>query len=289
MKSAALAVLGGMSQQAFSFPAEAMVKRNKGRVGIQLYSVKDTLEKAPLESLKKLSVIGFSGVEAYGYQGEKFVGYTLKEFGKVLNDLGMILTGTHTGSGILPENIRDPEWDFWKKCADEIKSGGGKWAIQASFPGAKTLDDLKKITDHFNRCGEVCKKQGVKFGVHNHNQEFRVIDGIVIYDYLLQNTNPSLVHFQLDTGHATEAGADCVEYIQKYPGRFPLWHATDYNVPQKAVVELGKGDINFAKLFELEKTAGLEVLTVEQESGKDRYASCRIDFDYMKQFKWTKL
>jgi sugar phosphate isomerase/epimerase len=289
MKSVALAALGGMGQNVFSFPAESMAKRNKGRVGIQLYSVKDTLEKAPLESLKKLSDIGYSSVEAYGYQGDKFVGYTLKEFSNVLKDLGMTLSGSHTGTGILPENINDPKWDFWKKVSTEIKSGGGKWAVQASFPGAKSLDDLKKLTGHFNRCGEVCKKQGVKFGVHNHNQEFRVVDGIVIYDYLLQNTDPSLVHFQLDTGHAMEAGANCAEFLQKYPGRFPLWHITDYNVPNKKVIELGRGSLDFDQLFALEKRAGLEVLTVEQESGQDRYESCRIDFEYLKQFKWTKL
>jgi sugar phosphate isomerase/epimerase len=289
MKSAALAALGTMGQNVFPFPSESMAKRNKGRIGIQLYSVKDTLEKQPIESLKKLSDIGYSSVEAYGYQGDKFVGYTLKEFSKILNDLGMTLSGSHTGSRLLPENTNDPQWDFWKKCATEIKSGGGQWAVQSFFPGARTLDDLKKLVDHFNRCGEVVKKQGAKFGIHNHSAEFGVVDGTLIYDFLLQNTNPSLVHFQLDTGHALESGANCAEYFQKYPGRFPLWHASDFNVQQKAVVELGKGNIDYARLFELEKTAGLEVLTIEQETGSDRYESCRIDFDYLKQFKWTKV
>ncbi len=287
-KSAAVLALGAIGQDAFSFPGMA-AKPNKGKVGIQLYSVKDDLEKDFMGSLQKLSDIGYSSAEAYGFTGEKFLGKTMKELSAILKDMGMTLSGSHTGSRLLPDDTNDPAWDFWKKCATEIKSGGGKWALQSFFPGAQTLDDLKKLSDHFNRCGEVCKKYGVKFGLHNHSAEFKVIEGVIIYDFLLQNTDVKLVNFQLDTGHALESGADCVQYVQKYPGRFTCWHASDYNVQNKVVIELGKGNVDYPKLFDLAKVAKLELLTVEQENGQDRFESCRIDFEYLKQFKWTGL
>jgi len=286
-KSAFVLGMAGIQQRMFSLNLDATAKRRK--IGIQLYSVKDELGKDFMGTLQKLSDIGFSSVEAYGFDGSKFLDRSMAELSKILKDMGMTLSGSHTGTGILPENIDAPEWDSWKKIATEIKSGGGQWAIQAWFPGAKTTDDLKQLSAHYNRVGEVCKKNGVKFGIHNHNAELKKIDGKVILDYLLENTDPSLVYFQLDMGHALEGGADCVQYIKNNPGRFPCWHASDYNVQKKEVVELGKGNIDYPGLFAQAKTSGLQVLTVEQEMKVGSiFELCKNDYNYLTQFDWTK-
>ena len=269
--------------------AESMAKLNKGRIGIQLYSVKDELDKDFLGTLKKLSDIGYSQVEPYGFRGEKFFNYTMKELSLIVKDMGMTISGTHTGSGILPEDINAKEWDFWKKCASYIKSGGGKWAVQAGFPGAKSIDDLKRIAAHFNRVGEVCKKGGVKFAFHNHHAEFEKIEGEIILDFLIKNTNPKLVSFQLDMGHTVNGGGDCLRYLRDYPGRIPLWHASDFDASARKYTEVGKGSVPYPAMFELAKSSGLEQLTVEQETEGNIFSSCKVDFDYLKQFKWTKV
>ena len=286
-RSAATLALGSVAGQ-HAFAAIA-AKPNKGRIGIQLYSVMNELPKDFEGTLKKLSSMGYSSVEPYGFTGDKFFGYTMKELSVMVKDIGMTISGTHTGSGILPEDTNAPEWDFWKKCAENIKSGGGKWAIQAGFPGAESLDDLKRIVAHFNRIGKVCKKGGVKFAFHNHHAEFGKVDGEVIIDYLIKNTDPKCVFFQLDMGHTVNGGGDCVRYIRDFPGRIPLWHASDYDAAGRSCTEVGKGSVPYPTLFDMAKASGLEQLTVEQEVIGDIFASCKVNFDYLKQFKWTKV
>ena len=285
-RSAALLAAGSIAHQHL-FAAEA-AKLNKGRIGIQLYSIKDELPKDFTGSLKKLSDMGYSSVEVYSFRSEKFLGYTLKDLSVLLKDMGMTISGAHTGSGILPEDINAKEWDFWKNCAAYIKSGGGKWAVHAGMPKVENLDDLKRVAAHFNRVGEVCKKGGVKFAYHNHHREFSKVDGEVILDFFIKNTDPKLVSFQLDFGHAVNGGADCVQYLLNYPKRFALWHASDFDAVSRKYTEVGKGSVPYPALFDMAKSSGLEQLIVEQETGGDIFASCKVDFDYLKQFKWTK-
>ena len=283
--SAALLAVGGLDGQAML----SSFGQNKGRIGIQLYSIKDELPKDFLGSLKKLSNIGYSAVEPYGFRGDKFFEYTMKELRAIVKDMGMSISGTHTGSDLLPEDTTDPKWDFWKKCAAELKSGGGKWAIQAGFPKPhETLDDLKRISAHFNRVGEMCKKGGVGFAYHNHHAELGKIENEVILDFIIRNTDPKLVFFQLDLGHAVRGGADCLRYMRDFPGRIKLWHASDYDSTNQKYTEVGHGSVPYKDLFALPKL-GIDQLTVEQETGGDIFASLKVDFDYLKQFKWTKI
>jgi len=281
-----LAASGIAGQQMF---AGVMAKSNKGRIGIQLYSVKDELSKDFKGTLKKLSNIGYSYVEPYGFDGEKFFGYTMKEVSDIAKNMGMTVSGSHINSGILPEDTNAKEWDFWKKCADAIKSGGGKWAIQAGFPVANTVDDLKRIAAYFNHAGEICKKNGVKFAFHNHYEELKKIEGEVILDSILKMTDPKLVSLQLDLAHTVNGGGDCIHYLCYYPGRVRLWHASDFNAASREYTEVGKGSVPYDTLFNMANLSGLEYLIVEQETAGDIFASCKADFDYLKQYKWTKV
>jgi len=284
-KSAALLAVGSIvGQQAF-----AAAKPNKGRIGIQLYSVRNNLPKDFEGTLKKLSAMGYSAVEVYGLKEGKFFDRPIKEVNNLLKDMGMSISSTHTGSGVLSVDTNAKEWDFWKECAASLKSVGGKWAVQAGYPGAKTLDDLKRVAEHFNRVGEVCKKGGVKFAYHNHDAELKKLDGEVILEFLIKNTDPKLVSFQLDMGHVVNGGGDCVHLLRSYPKRIPLWHASDFDKSNRKYVGLGKGSVPYPALFDLAKSSGMELLTVEQENEVDTFNLCKQDFDYLKQFKWTKV
>jgi len=261
----------------------------KNRIGIQLYSVKDELPKDFLGTLKKLADMGYTSVEAYGFTKDEFFGHTMKELSNIVKDMGMSVSGSHIWTGA---NISDPnpeKFDFWKKISEIIVSGGGKWAVLSSFPKVDSLDDLKLAADYFNQAGKVCKEGGVKFGFHNHTEEFREIEGEILLDFMIKNTDPGLVFFQMDMGHAVNAGADCVKYLSKYPGRFPMWHASDFDKNERKYKVLGKGSVPYPALFDLAVSSGLEQLTVEQETSGDIFASCKEDFDYLKQFKWTEI
>ena len=267
-------------------------KNHQHRIGIQLYSVKDELPKDFEGTLRKLSEMGYTSVEPYGFNGNVFFDRSMKDLSALVKDMGMTISGTHTGSRMLPEDTNDPAWDLWKKIADELKSGGGEWAVQASIPGGgsvDTPDNIKRVAAHFNRVGEICKKGGVKFAFHNHTEVFQKIDGVEIIDMLIKNTDPKLVFFQLDLGHTVNGGGDCMRLIREFSARIPLWHASDFDSAGKKYIEVGKGSVPYKALFDLPKSGGLMQLTVEQETGGDIFASCKEDFDYLKQFKWTKV
>jgi len=269
--------------------------KNKGRVGLQLYSVRKQLPDDVAGTLQKISEMGYSQVELYGVNDGKFFGHSMEDTRKMINDLGMSISSTHTGSGILPEDTSAPEWDFWKRIAGYLNTCGAEWAVASSLPGEmNTLDDLKLICAHFNRVGEVCKKEGVKFAFHNHTDVFGKIEDEVALDYMINNTEPNLVFFQMDMGHTVNGGGDCVYYIRNYPGRIPMWHASDFDLENSDLENriytwLGKGSVPYPALFELANASGLEVLTVEQETEVDTLAACKADFDYIKQFKWTQV
>ena len=287
-KSAVALTLGSMiSHEVF---AASTSKLNKGRIGIQLYSVKEVLPNDFMGTLKKLSGMGYSSVELYG-GSDSFFGHTLKEMKAIVNGLGMSISGMHlhTVASMLPEDTRDPAWDLWKRCAEDLRSGGGTWAMQAGLPDVKSIDDLKRTAAHFNRIGEVCKKGGVKFAFHNHHYEFSKIDGVTILDYLLENTDPKIVFFQLDLGHAVNGGGDPVRYLRAYPGRFAIWHVSDFDAASRTYTDVGKGSVPYPALFDIANSSGLQTLTVEQEKKADIFASCQVAFDYLKQFKWTKV
>ena len=286
--AAALALSGLVGSEAFASVASAP---NKGRIGIQLYSVREDLNKDFLGTLKKLSAMGYSQVEPYGFTSEKFLDkYTMKELSKIVGDMGMIITSAHTNSAIFPEDINAPQWDYWKKCSEYLLSGGAKFAAHAGYPGDRnTLSDVKRTADHFNRIGQVCKKAGIRFAFHNHARELAKVEGEVLLEYLIKNTDPSLVSFQLDMGHAVNGGGDPYRLLQTYKGRFPMWHASDYHAINKTYTLLGQGSAPYPAMFEIADSSGLEILTIEQERTFDVLTACKADFDYLKQFKWTQV
>ncbi|MDR0843827.1 MAG: sugar phosphate isomerase/epimerase [Tannerella sp.] len=274
-----------------SLPAVAAAMpgaRNKNRIGIQLYSIREFLSTDLKGSLQKLSDIGYTFAEAYGYDSNAFLGKSLKELNVLLNEVGMQLSGTHCGTGVLPADVQSKEWDYWRKSVQEMKAAGGRHLVQSFLPANKTLDELKRVAEQFNKIGEICKKGGVRFGYHNHHAELKQVEGQVILDVLLKNTDPGLVFFQMDMGHVVNGGGDILSYIKNYPGRFLSWHASDFKKGGE-YTDLGRGDVPYDALFQLAKSYKLEDLTIEHESGEDRFAACKRDFDYLAKYPWTKV
>jgi len=135
-----------------------------------------------------------------------------------------------------------------------------------------------------NKAGEACSKSKIQFGYHSHNFEFPPIDGIVPYDLILQNTDKNLVKMEADLFWITKAGVDPVDYFKKYPGRFPLWHVKDMESGSEQFAEVGRGIINFDRLFAERKTAGLEHWFVEQDqTSREPFESLAMSRDYILQ------
>ncbi|ASU35213.1 sugar phosphate isomerase/epimerase family protein [Mucilaginibacter xinganensis] len=270
------------------------------RLGVQLYSVRDAMEKDPMGTLKKLSEGGIKHVEHANYINRKFYGYSAKEFKKVLDSLSLLMPSGHTVMTALDwDSSKNDFTDKWKYTIDDAATVGQKYVISPWLDESlrTDMDGLKKFMDQFNKCGELCKAQGMKFGYHNHDFEFstKIGDGN-LYDFILTNTDPSLVAQQLDTGNMYGLpGGDAMTMINKYPGRFELMHVKDeIKTTTKGEMGhgyestvLGQGVINIKDLVKAaRKKGGTSQFIIEQESyqGKDPVDCVIIDLQMMK--KW---
>jgi sugar phosphate isomerase/epimerase len=294
LKTSGLAIAGASlaSQSLFSFPKSTQL------LGIQLYTVRDAMGKDPLGSLKKLSAMGYQHVEHAWYRDRKFYGYGAAEFKKILADLGMKMPSGHT---VLAKNHWDESkkdfTDAWKYTVEDAATAGQQYVVSPWLDETlyQTEDSLKHFMDVFNKCGELCKKSGMKFGYHNHHFEFaKKVNGKILYDLILDNTDKNLVVQQLDTGNLFNAGVKAIDIVKKFPGRFELMHVKDEIVAKGKENEeekyesavLGQGIAQIKEVIDLGKAAGTKIFIVEQEAyqGKDPFDCSKEDIDAMK--KW---
>ena len=171
----------------------------------------------------------------------------------------------------------------WNKTVEEAAESGQEYVICSTMPtDGQTVDNYKRVADAFNKAGEDCKKMGLKFGYHNHGYEFDTIDGKILYDILLRGTNPDLVHMELDLGWVVTAGKDPLDYFNRFPGRFPLWHLKDMDMVKKHSTEFGKGDLDIRSMLLHQKESGLEYFFVEQEEyANNPFDSMKENMDYL--------
>lgn len=292
LKTSALALAG---TALLPDPLLAVWKR-KEIMGIQLYSVRDDMRKDPLGTLKQLAAMGYRYVEHANYADRKFYGYKPLEFKKVLRGLGMKMRSGHTvlGAQHWDESKKDFT-DAWKWTIEDAAIVGQKYVISPWLDERyrQTYDDLKRYMEVFNKSGALCKKSGLKFGYHNHHFEFvEQLNGRKVYDVILQNTDPTLVAQQLDTGNLYNGGVVALDIVKQYPGRFELMHVKD-EIESKGGHDkyestvLGAGIVNLQEVLDLgRKSGGTRHFIIEQEAyqGKNPMDCAREDYAVMK--KW---
>jgi sugar phosphate isomerase/epimerase len=268
------------------------------RVGVQLYSVRDAMHTDPKGSLKKLADMGYIHVEHANYIDRKFYGYTPKEFKKILNDYALQMPSGHTVMTAHDwDTSKNDFTDKWKYTIDDAAEVGQRYVISPWLDESlrKDQDGLKRFMDQFNKCGELCKKSGMKFGYHNHNFEFSTkVGDSDLYDFILKNTDPELVAQQMDIGNMLGAGGIALDLLKKYPGRFELMHVKDeiksttgQGMDGYDSTVLGTGVMPVKEIVkEARRNGGTSQFIIEQESyqGKDPFDCVKIDLQTMK--KW---
>ncbi|WP_428330812.1 sugar phosphate isomerase/epimerase family protein [Mucilaginibacter sp.] len=295
IKNSALVIAGAAILPGDLFAATKKI----GRLGTQLYSVRDAMAKDPAGTLKKLSEGEVKHVEHANYVNRKFYGYTAKEFKKLLNDLDMQMPSGHTVMTAQDWDISKGDFtDKWKLTIADAAEVGQRYVISPWLDESLRTDKegLKRFMEQFNKCGELCKAHDMTFGYHNHDFEFSTMVGnITLYDFILQNTEQSLVAQQLDIGNMYGTVGDPLALIAKYPGRFELMHVKDeiksatkgeMGLGFESTV-LGEGIMPVKEILKAaRKKGGTSQFIIEQESyqGKDPVACVKIDLQIMK--KW---
>lgn len=258
-------------------PAE--VKGSLDQFGIQLYTLRDDMPKDPKGVLKQLASFGYQQIE--GYEGEQGMFWNMKntEFKKYLDDLGLNMVSSHV----------DIRKDFEIKAAQAAEIGM-KYLVCPYVGPQTSMDEWKKVTDRFNACGEICKKNGIRFAYHNHAYTFKAFSGMIPHDFVMDNTDPEIVDHEMDIYWVVTGGADPVEYLTKYSNRFRLCHVKDrikdaLPEEEKASCDVGTGSIDFAKILKVAKENGMQYFIVEQEryDNSTPLKSAEVGADYLKK------
>jgi sugar phosphate isomerase/epimerase len=263
-KSDSTAVADGTASTAPSIPD----------FGLQLYSVRDVIGADPKGILKQIAGFGYKKIESY--QGDKgiFWGMAPKEFKAYMDELGMTIVSSHADT---TKNL--------EKTAAEAAEAGLTYILQPYIGPQKSLDEWKKRADEFNKRGEICKKAGIKFGYHNHDYSFAELDGKVPQEILLDNTDKSLVVFELDLMWIEVPKFDTIGHIKKYAGRYELCHIKDFvREPKVDSTDLGKGIVDYPSLLKIASDNGITQFIVEQEAYPEPVMKCiENDAEYMKK------
>jgi sugar phosphate isomerase/epimerase len=264
---------------------------DKKYIGLQLYTVRDYMQKDPAATLAKVAQVGYTSVEGATYTGsEQFYGMDATAFAKLLKQNGLIMPSSHYHLGEEQVNGSSPKGTLlsdWSRAVDDATSVGIKYMVCSflSVSERGTLDHYKKVADDFNKAGQTCKKAGIQLCYHNHDFEFIQQDGKYPYETLLANTDKDLVKMEMDMYWVTKANQDPIALINAHPGRFPLWHIKDMDhTTNRMFTEVGNGIIDFKKIFMHAGKAGLKYFFVEQDKCPgDPYDSITQSVNYIKK------
>ena len=271
VKSGAMFALGAAILPRSVFAASA----EKAVVGLQLYSVREDMKSDPEGSLKKVAGMGYKVVEHAGYADRKFYGFTPSEFKKMLEDLGMKMYSGHVDFGVKAWDASKKDFtDSWKYTVEDAASVGQQFVITPELDenAQSNYDELMKVLDLWNKCGELCRKYGMKFGYHDDFNKNAVLNNMKLYDIIMKNSDPKLTIQQFDIANLyNAAGTDPRDIINNYPGRFVSLHVKDVlkeknkdNMHDSTI--LGKGVLNVKDVLPLAVKNGAWLLIIEQEA-----------------------
>jgi sugar phosphate isomerase/epimerase len=240
-------------------------------VGLQLYTVRSLMSKDVDGTLATVAGVGYREVE--------FAGYFNKEpavLRATLDRLKLKSPSCHVGLDAVEAGF--------DVTAAAAKTMGHEWLVVASVPGKffQSVASLKELAQRFNAIGRHAKDAGLRYGYHNHNVEFKPVEGTVPLELLLSETDPALVDFEMDVYWVTQGGGDPLALIEKFPGRFKLLHAKDASgPPDQKMRDVGSGVIDWKKIFAERKKAGAEHVFVERDDAPDPIASITASYDFL--------
>jgi sugar phosphate isomerase/epimerase len=259
-----LGAVGAATACATASPMTAFAQEDYGGKkipwGLQLYSVRNECAKDLDGTVTKVAKIGYKGVEFAGYHGRN-----AKQLRQLLDDVGLKCCGTHIQLDTLQgENLA--------KTIEFNHTLGNKFLIVASLPAKyrKSRETWQEVADQFTEIAQKVKPHGMKVGYHNHNVEFKPVDGEVPWDTFFNRANKDVV-IQFDTGNGVAEGGHPMKFIQKHPGRVASLHVKPYSKKKpNAVIGDKEDELPWKEIFHVcETTGGTEWYIMEYE--KDLY------------------
>ncbi|MBN6033485.1 sugar phosphate isomerase/epimerase [Amycolatopsis sp. 195334CR] len=242
-------------------------------IGIQLYTVRSLMTTDAQGTLDALSAIGYATVGVSGTYG-----HTPQAFRAMLDKAGLRAVLTHTS------------WDAMRANAvKEIETArvlGVRYLVVPSLPGSlQTVAGYSLAASEFGKWGVLARSAGLKFLFHNHGVDFKVVDGRVLYDILVEETDPRFVNFELDIYWIYHGGQDPLAYFARYPGRFPVYHVKDM-APNGSFEDVGYGTLDWPKIFRQYEQSGIREYVVEHDQPKVPLESAARSHEYLRTVRF---
>ncbi len=270
-------IAGGAAATAVGIPAQRAAA-GQGRaldaIGLQLYTVRDPLQRDFEGTLKAVADIGYREVEFAG-----LFGHPPAEVRTVLDGLGLAAPSGHVEYRVVTGD--------WPKALEAAHTLGQAFIVCPWIDQSmrRRADDWRRIAETFNRAAETSWRSGLQFAYHNHDFEFARLDGELPYDILLAETDPGFVRMELDLYWITKGGGDPLAYFARWPGRFPLVHVKDM-AKDGDMADVGKGTIDFPRIFARSEEAGIAHAFVEHDHPPSPLDSARASFDFLRQMRF---
>ncbi|MEH2513770.1 sugar phosphate isomerase/epimerase [Nitrobacteraceae bacterium AZCC 1564] len=264
-------VLALLSALIASASASPVLGKSLRSIGLQLYTVRDLLERDFEGTLAEVARLGYRQVEFAG-----MIGPSPEQTQTILKRHGLIAPASHVSYEQLEREL-----------SKHLQVAGRmdlQFIVCPSVDASRraTIDDWKRICQTFNTIGARAKDAGLSFVYHNHDFEFLPVDGQVPYDVVLAETDPDLVKMEADLYWMTKAGRDPVTYFQRYPGRFPLLHLKDM-ARDRSITEVGQGIVDFKSILGHSELAGVAYCFVEHDHPVDPLQSIGASLRYLQQ------
>jgi sugar phosphate isomerase/epimerase len=236
-------------------------------IGLQLYSLRNEFKTDVPGTLAKIK-----GWNIHQVEGGGTYGLAVEDYKKLLqqNNLQMVSYGADFN-----ELAKNPQ-----AVINNAKAFGAKFIMCAWIPHKEefTIDDVKKAIDVFSTAGKLAYENGLKFCYHLHGYEFRPYEDGTLFDYMVKNTNPKYVNYEMDVFWVKQPGQDPVALLKKYPSRFLMLHLKDRKpgtegnqdgrASDESNVVLGKGDVGIVAIMKEAKKIGIKYYFIEDESPK---------------------
>lgn len=248
-----------LAAAAAAVPTAAFAAGKKIPVGLELYSVRNELRQDLMGTVKAVAKMGYQGVEFFS----PYYGWTIdqtKEMRKLLDDLGIKCFSTHNGAAsFAPENL--------SKTVEMNSILGSRFVVMASAGKVEGgIDGWKKVGATLENAVAKLKPAGMLPGFHNHQLEFRPLDGGKRpLEAIAENSSKDVV-LQLDVGTCVEVGYNPMEWIKQHAGRIKSVHCKEWSKAKGYKAMFNEGDAPWKEIFKAaEKSGGVEHYLIEQE------------------------
>lgn len=231
-------------------------------IGCQLYPVGKMVAQDFEGTLRQIAAVGYRTIELCSPPS-----YEKSGFAPLVKMKAADVRKTIEAAGLRCESCHYQFQELKDSLDDRLayaKELGLKQMIVATFGLRQdaTMADWAKAAGEMNKIGERTKAAGIQLGFHNHNFEFKEIDGVLVYDKLMSELDPKSVKMQFQVA-VISLGYEAATYLTKYPGRFISLHLADWSPADKKSVPVGTGVVHWEKLFAAARIGGVENYFVE--------------------------